>query len=246
MPSSPNISISRLFEILEVFSRERRPLTATFLQEITGCPRSSLNLLLKSAVSLGYLTIHKKTNSYFPCIQLAQLTAWVVPTILQDRKVGSMLDDLRQMTDESVLLCMRSDMNMEIVRVATSSQAIALIATVGDRFPIWGSAVGMAALSSLSNIDLKLLYYRSSKLPTKSLNETKNVLKATRIRGYSASYSAVREGVGAIAAPLPITFAGRELVLSIGGPEDRISKNEKQLGEALAKYISDYTKEQKL
>ena len=246
MNDAANISITRLFQILELFKTEQRPLTATFIQNATGCPRSSLNLLLKSVVNLGYLTFHRKTNAYFPCIQLEQLTSWLLPTILQDHSVGALLNKLRAITRETVILSMRSDLDMEVVRVATSNQAIALHISPGARFPIWSTAVGLAALSSLKQTELKRLYHRSGSLPKDSLNGTLRAINAMRKRGYSVSAGAVLEHVRALAAPLPTTFAGRELVLSVGGPDDRIAKNEQALGQALLQCISDFTQEQAL
>jgi DNA-binding IclR family transcriptional regulator len=228
-----NISISRLFALLELFEKERRPLTAAELQQYTDCPRSSLNLLLRGLVDLGYFTYHSKTAGYFPSIRLDRLGSWILPTVLQDSAVGKLLDDLRRATQETVILSMRSDLDMEVVRVATGHQAISLNIQRGYRFPIWHTAVGQAALSTLNPTELARLHRRGSPPDTLSLNEARRTAAQVRERGYAVGYGAVLDRVGAIAAPLPMTFSGRELVLSVGGPEERVRQREAQLADTL-------------
>ncbi len=235
-----NISITRLFTLLELFERERQPMTAAELQQRTGCPRSSLNLLLRGLVELGYFTFHTKTASYFPSVRFDRLGNWILPTVLQDGAVGRLLDELRQATHETVILSMRSDLDMEVVRVATSHQAIGLNIQCGYRFPIWHTAVGQAALSTLTPTELARLYRRGSPPDHISLNDVKRIASRVRDAGYAAGYGTVLERVGAVAAPLPITFSGRELVLSLGGPEERVRPREKQLAETLGDCITAF------
>lgn len=58
-------------------------------------------------------------------------------------------------------------------------------------------------------------------------------IKEIRETGYSVAYGEVLSEVGALAIALPFTFSGREIVLSVGGPSDRIHKKENYLGECL-------------
>ena len=239
MKDECNISIKRLFQILELFRREQRPLTASAIQGAVDCPRSSLNLLLKNLVNLDYLTLHRKSSAYFPSVRLEDLTAWILPSILQDHRIGEWLEKLKNQTGETVVLTMRSDLEMEVVRVATSTQAIALRMACGSRIPVWSSAVGFAMLASLTGTELKRLYFRSQGIPRYSLNDIRKEIKQIRERGFAVSYGWVLEGVGALATALPVTFSGRELVLSIGGPSERVEKKEAQLGETLCAYVKE-------
>lgn len=212
-------------------------MTAVELQQHTGCPRSSLNLLLRGLVESGYFTFHSKTAGYFPSVRLDRLGSWILPTVLQDGAVGELLDELRRMTHETVILSMRSDLDMEVVRVATGHQAISLNIQCGFRFRIWDTAVGQAALSTLTASEMTRLYRRGSPPEWLSLNEARRVATRVRDEGCAVGYGAVLERVGAVAAPLPITFSGRELVLSVGGPEERIKPREKQLCDTLCSQI---------
>ncbi len=65
-------------------------------------------------------------------------------------------------------------------------------------------------------------------------------MSRVRDAGYATGYGTVLERVGAIAAPLPVTFSGRELVLSLGGPEERVRPREKQLAETLSECITAF------
>lgn len=243
MTNNSNISITRLFEILELFAIERRPMTAAEIQDRTGCPRSSLNLLLRGLVSLGYFTFHKKTAGYFPSVKVERLGAWILPTVLSDSAVGKLLDALRKSTMETVILSMRSDLDMEVLQVATSHQAIGLNIREGFRFPIWSTAVGQAALATLNSADITRLYRRAPSGCKLSLNDVRRAAQKVREHGYAVSYGSVLEDVGAIAAPLPVTFSGRELVLSVGGPEQRVRCREQELAKTLLDTISNLMKQ---
>ena len=70
-------SARRVFEVLELFDRERRPLSLKEMCAALRLAPSSGAALLKSLVALGYLDYDRGTRSYFPTMRIAFLGQWV-------------------------------------------------------------------------------------------------------------------------------------------------------------------------
>jgi len=66
-------SAKRAFEILEAFSRHRRPLALKELLDELDYPASSGSALMKSLVALGYLDYDGERRTYFPTMRIAAL-----------------------------------------------------------------------------------------------------------------------------------------------------------------------------
>ena len=63
-------------------------------------------------------------------------------------------------------------------------------------------------------------------------------IEQVRRDGYDIAHDQLVEGLSAIAAPLPPSSHQRNLVLSIGGPSQRIQSNQDELVTALTETIA--------
>src|SRR5690606_14314614 len=66
-------SAVRDVEILELFSRARRPLTLSEIIEALGYPQSSTTVMLKGLPAIGYLYNDIPARTYLPNIAVAKL-----------------------------------------------------------------------------------------------------------------------------------------------------------------------------
>lgn len=226
----PNLATKRLFQMLELFRESQHPLSAGDIAEHLDCPKSSLNVLLRDMTALGYMTIDRKKRTYFPSPKLQHMSDWILDAIIRDPRLLAMIRDLREKTDETVVLSMRNDLEMEAVKVETSSQAISLTVQAGFRFPMWTSAVGHAMLAVLPSQELARLHDRATRqLDIPALDAIRGQLDEVRRRGCAISYGTVLSDVGAIAAPLTDAFGAQDLVISLGGPKQRVHAREQAL-----------------
>ncbi len=237
----------RLIAIFELFARRRTPLGSGDIAAAIDCPKSSLSSLLKTLVDEGVLNVDRATKTYFPAPRIVGYADWVLPQMFRSTHVDQIMEELRERTSETVLLTVRNDLHAEVIQVTEGHQAVTLNIRPGYQFGLWTSAVGEALLSAMNDRTIYALVRRVNRRAdgTEPLNAQRvmSVVKQIRQRGYAAGYSRVLPGVGALAAPLSFGFAGRELVLSVGGPELRVREHEARIAKALLRAL-DYLRDE--
>ncbi len=229
-------SVTRVFEILECFEQERRPLSATTIARALSYPQSSTQAALKTIVSAGYLTYDSQVRAYFPTPKILLKTSWLADT---NSSLLDAMEELRNMTGETVTLSCYRNTDMQVVQLILGSHPIALTLNPGDRIPLFTSAVGLAFLADQTDALIKRLIRRARKLAARNSAPAiepavvKDAVKAVRERGAAVGYGLVLEGVGAIAGAIRCPISGATYVLSVGGPDTRIAERENEIVKAL-------------
>jgi IclR family transcriptional regulator, KDG regulon repressor len=121
MAGSEVKSARRVFEILEYFDRERRPLGLKDVLEGLGYPASSGSALLKSLIQLGYLDYDRERRRYYPTMRIAALGGWVHAALFGDGALTGLMNQLHRATGESVILAAQSDLHAQYVHVIHSA-----------------------------------------------------------------------------------------------------------------------------
>ncbi|HEY8350970.1 MAG TPA: helix-turn-helix domain-containing protein [Sphingomonadales bacterium] len=237
-------SLRRLVRLYEVFEQERRPLTSVEIIAALDAPRSSVANLLKTLVELNMLTIDRKAASYFPSARFAQLGGWILETWLPSQEFLDSMNSLRDATVETVVLTTPTDLEMEAVHAVGGLGHIALVVKPGQRFPLWGSAVGAAYLSTQSSSVISGLTKRLMRRGVLDPDDPKfaywsEEIRRTRERGYASAYGSVIQDVGVVAMAVPSHLAPRPLVISVGGPATRIQKVEPLIVAHLKAFLQD-------
>lgn len=220
-------SVGRVVDVLELFSRRREPLSATEICSELEYPNSSADALLKSLVSLGYLSLDTQSRRYFPSLRVTRLGEWI-PGHLFTGEAMMLLSSLHELTQETVTLSIQSDLHMQFIRVLPGTFPISLRITEGYLGPMFGSAVGTAFLSQLTDKQIGRLLQRAKRTPKSvskkvKLTEVMEEVEETRERGYAVGYDRILPDTGAVAMPLP-THPGT--VVGIGGLATRIHRSE--------------------
>jgi IclR family KDG regulon transcriptional repressor len=223
-------SAQRVFEILEYFDRERRPLALKEVLDALAYPASSGSALMKSLVGLGYLDYDRERRSYFPTMRIAALGAWVHDALFGDGVLLGLMDDLRDATGETVILAAQSDLHAQYVHLIHSAEPLQVSVPPGARRPLGASGLGWVLLSVKADADIEKLRRRinagagaGGKLSREVLAER---IAEVRGRGYAFSKHIVSEGVGVIGAALPRGRFGRDYAIGVAGPVARLERKE--------------------
>jgi IclR family KDG regulon transcriptional repressor len=223
-------SAQRVFEILEYFDRERRPLALKEVLDALDYPASSGSALMKSLVGLGYLDYDRERRSYFPTMRIAALGGWVHDALFGDGVLLGLMDHLRNVTGETVILAAQSDLHAQYVHLIHSSEPLQVSVPPGARRPLGASGLGWVLLSLKSDTDIEKLRRRinaeaggAARLPRETLAER---IAEVRGRGYAFSRHTVSEGVGVIGAALPRGRFGRDYAIGVAGPVARLERKE--------------------
>ena len=239
-------SVTRVFEVLELFEELREPLTSIKVGRHLSYPASSALALLKSMVSLGYLSFDRIDRSYFPTVRLTLLGQWVERAVhLGDGSLDTLVNALIQATGESVSVSCQNDLDMQFIYIAQGPQHVTVNLTPGTLAPLFQSSIGLTALTVRPNDEISRLAARRNRTVDGKANpvdaaKTLKVVQAIRQRGWYAGYDMYIDGIGAISWVLPTKDGRRSMVLAISGPTERIRKNEASIVGSVIPLLHDY------
>lgn len=233
-------SVGRVFAILEAFARVRAPMTAIEIGRRLDYPPSSTAAVLKSMVALGYLSFDRATRAYQPTILLGTLTRWVEESTPGSAALDRLIEELHAETGEMIILATQSDLSMKYLLTRPGRFPVRFLAPAGMVRPLCGSGTGWALLATKTDAEVASLVDRinRSASPDKQIKapQLHDLLHQVRRQGYAASYGNVIAGSGVIATALP--GADRTLVLGIGGPVERLQRNEAALAATMRRAVA--------
>jgi DNA-binding IclR family transcriptional regulator len=239
--SDLTLSLQRLSALLELFARERRPLSSAAICTALEAPRSSVAALLKALSQLGWLAHDRRAATYLPTAKFSTLGAWVLEGTLLPRSLLDAAQELQAATGETMSLSTPADLGLEVAHVIGPDVGIRLSIRVGVRLALWGTAIGTAYLTTLADPTIRSMYRRSEAggdPPRVSLRSVMAAVRRARENGGMAyAESAVVPDVAAVSAPLPEGVAPRTLVVSVGGPASRMRANRAFVEEELRAWL---------
>ena len=242
MSSTVIKSARRVFEVLEAFDRERRPLSLKEICERFGYAPSSGAGILKSLVTLGYLDYDHGTRTYFPTMRIAVVGEWVPRTLFGDGAILRLMKNLHRATKETILLATQSDLHAQYVHAVHSGEPFAIAVSPGTLRPLAASGTGWLLLSRRTDDEIERLCRRVEIESGRKIDRAalRRNIAAARRDGYVFSKHNVSRGAGIIAMLLPGNAIGRTHVIGVGGPVVRLEKRETEILNALRRGIARF------
>ncbi|MBL6852255.1 MAG: helix-turn-helix domain-containing protein [Alphaproteobacteria bacterium] len=237
-------SARRVFEVLELFERERRPLS---LKDVCGALRlapSSGAALLKSLVALGYLDYDRGTRSYFPTMRITFLGKWVEEALFGGGAILRLMQRLYRSTGETALLAAQSDLNAQYIHSVHGAEPLQAAVQPGSLRPLANSGMGWLLLSRQSEDAIERFCRRIDIAQGRRVDRIalKRNVAVVRADGYVFSRHTVRRGTGIIAMLLPEGRLGRTFALGIGGPVANLEKKQAQILDSLRRGIKRFSR----
>jgi DNA-binding IclR family transcriptional regulator len=222
-------SAARVFEVLEFFSERQSAASADEVRRALGYPQSSTSVLLRSLVSLGYLTYEPYYRRFRPTIRIALLGAWLVEEAGRDRNPTKMMRNLSAATGDMIILGTEHGLDAVYLKVLQATNPVRFHMRQGARRPICMTAIGRALLSTKSDkkiaaIVRRLNAEREAGVAPLSTNEILDAIGEGRELGYFVTRGTVTPGGGVIALPIGNPVDEPPLAIGIGAPIDRIEK----------------------
>lgn len=231
-------SAMRVFEILELFRVERRPLRLKDFTSRLGLPASSTAGLLKTMVGQGYLSWNPHARSYFPTPRLGHLAAWVPGVAFEATAVAHAMHSLHRSTGELIVLGTPNDIYVEYVEALRSTHGIQLWTPPGTKLPMINLGMGWMFLTKMTAQDIHHIWHRTIEsgilrgrdVPEPELNRKIITLSGTNIlfthtTSYPEGLHPGHPGGGMISGIIRVPHNHRQLAIGIGGPEERLSDN---------------------
>lgn len=222
-------SVGRAFALLELFARERRPLTATDIESALKLPQASALVLARELAELGYLTFDTDTRSYFPSERLPELTAWLAGANLPVRRLHELAEEIARTTQETTSICTRNGRYLQIEHFVLGTLPGSVLMQMGRAAPLPCSGAGRAVLATLDDAEVSEVVESVAKRdPQHRFNEEAALrdVKSARKKGYLATFDLMIPGVSAVAFPLPREATGGNFAVVVAAPTPRVKESE--------------------
>lgn len=238
-------SVRRVFEILEFFDRERRPLAAKEVAKELCYPLMSAHQLLKSMCQLGYLDFDAPKWTYIPSRSFTTILNWVPDIIERETTIMEFANALNRETRETINISRLIGTNIRIIYGLESVHSVGVSVRVGTNMPAGNSLTGLVALAALDDSDFAdyLAYIMS--LPPEDRDDfdkakLDEVRADLRARGTAAKGDVLVDGVGAVCFPVRTLAEQEVLVIGVVGPSRRIAADQATHRETISRVAKQY------
>ncbi len=240
LPNTVIKSVRRIFEILEFFDKERRPLAAKEVAKELGYPLMSAHQLLKSMYQLGYVDFDAPNWTYMPSRSFTSVLDWVPDIIERETGILDFTNALNQETRETINISKRVGTQVRIIHGLESVHTVGVSVKVGVTMPAGNSLTGLVALASMDDNEFSqyLAYLNSSDANRTEMFDKKkldDVRAELTEYGTAAKGDVLVDGVGAVCFPLKTLANQDTLIIGVVGPSTRIAKSAGQHRKSIAR-----------
>lgn len=226
-----NSGLSRGLMVLSVIADSKSPMRFADLQAELEVPKATLHRILSSLQLDGMVRFDESSQTYRVGYRLLELanTAWRQSDV-RELAYPSM-QDLAEVTGESVQLAVLVDTNAVYVSQIESEHSVRYTVSVGDKSPVYCSGVGKALLSELpeerqielvSGIEFKRYTQQTLTSPALLQRQLKEIKKL----GYACDIEEHQHGIRCVAAAIVDTTGMPVAAISVTAPTFRVTDND--------------------
>jgi DNA-binding IclR family transcriptional regulator len=220
--------VERTLDLLELFAREKRPLSLSDIARLLKIPVSSCHDVLHAMQGRGYVYELAPRAGYYPTLRLQQLGAEISdndPVVL---RAELLLRTMRDTLDESVLLAKVSGLQATYLLAFDSGHPLRFQAKVGDKVRwLHATSGGKALLASLDEQSLGA-FLKSARLEPltqrtiTSKAALRDEIEKGRRAGWFLNNGESADEVTTISASF--RWSGSLYLVTIAGPSARLDK----------------------
>lgn len=213
-------SAQRVFAILEYFERERRAVSVSDVAKAYGYPVSSVSMLMRTMVQMGYLEYRGGDRTYQPTSRLLFLVEWVGHSLYDSQALHALVTRLGEETGETILVGMQNGMRLQYVQVVDAVGPVRLNVASGEFRDLTQTAMGQVLLARHEDAYIDRFLRRVNAEcddPAKHLDRGYwlDRLRHARETGFALSVDGVVRGGGAVALMLPPRFGATPLAIGV-------------------------------
>jgi len=229
--------VTRTLDFLELFAREKRPLSLSDISRLLSIPVSSCHDVLQALQDRGFIYEVSPRGGYYPTLRLYETGKTVAehdPVVL---RADHLLRELRDTFDESVLLAKADGLRGTYLLLFETSQPLRFQMRVGDNVTsLHAASAGKAILGNLSDAAraetiarLELKTFTRNTIIDKAALEAR--IMAGRKLGYHVNIDESIEGLTTISAPF--LWQNSLYIVTIAAPTARLADKIPYAGETL-------------
>jgi IclR family acetate operon transcriptional repressor len=220
-------SVMKSYRILKLFEK-RNHQTFSEINEQLKMPVATLYRFMSTLIKCGMLDIDPKTKSYSLGPSIIRLGSIAIDSIDIIKIAYPFMEDLKQKTNETISLFIRSGFYKICVAKAESDLSIRFSAKIGELSYLHGGASGTVLMTGMSKSELDSLEASVGfpKLTEKTIVEREKIdriIEKTKKDGYCVSCQERREDTAGVGVPI-FDHSGRVAAcLNISLPASRFA-----------------------
>ncbi len=226
-----NKATHRVLTVLEAFVGQTCPLGASELSRRLGMSRNMVHRALVTLSEEGLLLKAGETGRYLLSYNLARLQNTAVAAPDYRTIARPFLEELRDLTGETVQLAVRSGDVQVILDGVEGGGAVALRVKLGRALPLHASVASRAILASMPDAEIEA--YLSRNAPLRAFTEHTLTTEAAlwreilaiRERGHSTSIGDFNPSTAALGFAVLDVFGDPHGAVIVGGPVERLSRD---------------------
>ena len=231
-------SAYRMLLVLEKMAEINEDVSLTEISQALQLPKATTHRLLQLLVECGYVSQNATSSKYYLTMKLFCLGSKVVEK--QDVYEVSLpyMLELRKEFNETVNLVIRERDFGLYIGVQHSEQQVRLHSRIGERIPLYCSAVGKVLLSGLSPECIAELlsdctWHKYTDNTITNLADLQKEIATVKEAGYAIDDQEITVGVKCIAVPIHNFLGDIVAALSVAGLVQNIDSIEDKVLEAL-------------
>ncbi|GAA1225332.1 IclR family transcriptional regulator [Kitasatospora nipponensis] len=230
-------SAVRTVELLEYFAGSPGLHTLAEVQEAVGYPKSSLYMLLRTLVELGWVETDATGTRYGIGVRALLVGTSYIDGDEVVAATASVLDQLAQETTETIHLARLDGTDVVYLATRASQHYLRPFTRVGRRLPAHATALGKALLATYDDAQIEELLPPDLQPTTEHTHTSRAALledlRAIRERGYAVDREENTLGLCCFAVAIPYRTPARDAV-SCSVPVARLTEShERTVREAL-------------
>jgi DNA-binding IclR family transcriptional regulator len=220
--------VDRTLDFIELFAKERRPLSLSDIAHLLKIPISSCHDVVQAMQSRGYLYEIAPRAGYYPTLRLYSLGKEIGDNDPVLMRCELLLRSLRDVLDECVSLSKVSGLNATYLQVFDPTHPLRILVKVGDSIrSVYATSAGKALLGSLDDRALAR-HLRSAKIvpltsrTIKSATALRKDIELGRKRGWYLNREESLNGVTTISATF--RWNASTYIVTVAGPTSRLEQ----------------------
>ncbi|MFP7493074.1 IclR family transcriptional regulator [Terribacillus saccharophilus] len=221
-------SLERALTILNTLSDYPDGLTITKLTKLVNLSKSTTHRLLATLVDMNYVAKDPESDNY----KIGLQTLYIARSVLNNNNIVNVakpfLKQLCTDINETIHLCIEDKGEIVYIDKIESNQTIRMYSRIGNRAPMYCTAVGKVLLSGMKSERMDEIASSTTFTPRTprtitSEEELQSEINRVRQQGYALDNIENEEGIRCIAAPIYSHEHRIVASFSISGPSNRVT-----------------------
>lgn len=212
-------TVGRALRLLLLIVESDHPVRVSELSKASGVERSATYRLLRELEHHGFLSRESSGPAYVPGTELLRMAAVLVARASVRDRSRDVLIAIRDATDETVSLHVRSGFQRVCLETVEGTLPIRRVIPLGETLPLFAGVSGKAIVAFLSEAE-QATVFAQHKQAGGSVRRLREQLEEVVNRGYLAAVDDRVVGVGGLAVPV-FGPSGVVASITVSGPSNR-------------------------